>query len=145
MAKFVVLVASPAMNGGPMEAGERVGRSEDLPPGEVTGAGRWAVGNADGTFFALTRRCRHLGVDLAGGHVDGEGCLVCPWHGSRYDPRTGRMVEGPRGAFAKVPGLGASLKALTRVAPLGVGRVEERDGTLFVHGASKGPEAREEG
>jgi len=29
--------------------------------------------------------------------VDADGCLVCPWHQSRYDVRTGEMVEGPRG------------------------------------------------
>ena len=47
-----------------------VGPAADLPPGEVTGAGNYAVGNADGELFAVTRRCRHLFADLAGGTVD---------------------------------------------------------------------------
>jgi nitrite reductase/ring-hydroxylating ferredoxin subunit len=38
----------------------------DLPPGAVTGAGPYAVGNIDGKYFAVTRRCRHLRADLAG-------------------------------------------------------------------------------
>jgi hypothetical protein len=25
--------------------------------------------------------CPHLGGDLSGGHVDADGCVVCPWHG----------------------------------------------------------------
>src|SRR5437870_6505272 len=104
----------------------------DLPPGTVTGAGRWAVGNAKGDYFAVTRRCRHLYADLARGSIDREGCLVCPWHGSRYDVKTGRMVRGPQGIFAKIPGLGAGFMALTRVLPLRRGRVAERDGRLFV-------------
>ena len=29
--------------------------------------------------------------------MDAEGCLVCPWHQSRYDVRTGAMVSGPKG------------------------------------------------
>src|SRR6266516_476018 len=62
---------------------ERVGPAAVLPPGTVTGAGRWAVGNSDGEYFAVTRRCRHLFADLAKGHIDKrDGCLVCPWHGS---------------------------------------------------------------
>ncbi|HSM02298.1 MAG TPA: Rieske 2Fe-2S domain-containing protein [Acidimicrobiia bacterium] len=108
------------------------GPVSDLPPGTVKGAGRFAVGNDDGRRFAVTRRCRHLLADLAGGSIDDEGCLVCPWHGSRYDTETGRMVSGPEGFYDKIPGLEGGLKALTRFLPLGVGEVVERDGDLFV-------------
>lgn len=110
------------------------GPASDLPPGAVKGAGRFAVGNHDGDRFAVTRRCRHLLADLGGGSIDGEGCLVCPWHGARYDTETGRMVSGPKGFYAKIPGLEGGLKALTRFVPLGVGEVVERDGELFVRG-----------
>jgi len=109
-----------------------VGPVSELTPGTVTGAGRFAVGNADGEMFAVTRRCRHLYADLAGGSIDESGCLVCPWHGSKYDVETGRMVRGPQGLYAKIPGLGTALKALTLVLPLGRGRVVERDNTLYV-------------
>lgn len=109
-----------------------VGPASDLPPGTVKGAGRYAVGNADGELFAVTRHCRHLRADLAGGSIDEAGCLVCPWHGSKYDVETGRMVLGPQGVFAKIPGLDIVFKALTVVLPLGRGRVVERDDTLYV-------------
>jgi nitrite reductase/ring-hydroxylating ferredoxin subunit len=109
-----------------------VGPASELTPGTVKGAGRYAVGNADGELFAVTRRCRHLYADLANGSIDEAGCLVCPWHGSKYDVRTGRMVLGPQGIFAKIPGLGTAFKALTLVLPLGRGRVVERDDTLYV-------------
>jgi nitrite reductase/ring-hydroxylating ferredoxin subunit len=115
-----------------MATEERVGPTSELPPGTVTAAGRWAVGNAGGERFAVTRRCRHLYADLSRGTIDSKGCLVCPWHGSRYDVKTGRMVRGPQGIFAKIPGLGQAFKLLTRVVPLGRGEVVERDGTLFV-------------
>jgi nitrite reductase/ring-hydroxylating ferredoxin subunit len=73
----------------------------DLPPGKVRGAGSWAVGNrGDDRYFAVSRRCRHQLADLAEGSLDAEGCLVCPWHQSRYDVRTGEMVQGPRGFLA---------------------------------------------
>lgn len=109
-----------------------VGPEGSIPPGTVTGAGRYAVGNIDGELFAVTRRCRHLLADLADGSIDEDGCLVCPWHGSKYDVATGRMVRGPQGIFAKIPGLGFAFKTLTRVLPLGRGKVTERDGTLYV-------------
>jgi nitrite reductase/ring-hydroxylating ferredoxin subunit len=109
-----------------------VGPTSELGPGRVVGAGSWAVGNAGGTYFAVSRRCRHLGADLAKGSIDDEGCLVCPWHESRYDVKTGRMVRGPQGIYAKVPGLGAANKLLTRVLPLRRTKIAERDGTLYV-------------
>src|SRR5437763_12246712 len=90
---------------GSMTTEVRVGPASELPSKKVTGAGRWAVGNGGGEYFAVTRRCRHLYADLANGRIDQDGCLVCPWHGSKYDVRSGRMVRGPQGAFAKVPGL----------------------------------------
>lgn len=109
-----------------------VGPASELTPGTVAGAGRYAVGNANGDLFAVTRRCRHLYADLARGSIDDEGCLVCPWHGSKYNVETGRMVRGPQGIFAKIPGLGAAFKALTLVLPLGRGTVVERDDTIYV-------------
>ena len=94
----------------------------DVTPGSVTGSGGYAVGN-NGEYFAVSRRCRHLRADLAEGSIDADGCLVCPWHRSKYDVRTGRMTRGPQGAFAKIPGLDAANIALTKVWPLRRGNV----------------------
>ena len=90
----------------------------ELTPGTVTGGGHYAVGNASGRLFAVSRTCRHVGADLADGSIDKQGCLVCRWHGARYDVETGRMVRGPQGLYAKVPGLDAANIALTRIFPL---------------------------
>jgi len=94
----------------------------DVPPGSVTGSGRYAVGS-NGDYFAVSRRCRHLRADLADGSIDADGCLVCPWHRSKYDVRTGRMTRGPQGVFAKIPGFDAANIALTKVWPLRRGNV----------------------
>lgn len=104
----------------------------DLPPGRVIGAGPWAVGNSRGELFAVGRRCRHLRADLAGGTVDEDGCLVCPWHQAKYDVESGRMVCGPQGVFAKIPGIGLFFTSLTRVLPLGRASVTERQGRVIV-------------
>ena len=115
-----------------MGAEVEVGPISDLTPGTVMGAGRYAVGNSQGELFAVTRRCRHLYADLAGGTIDSDGCLVCPWHSSKYDVKTGRMVRGPQGIFARIPGLGIAYKVLTLVIPLGRGKLSRRRGKLYV-------------
>ena len=92
--------------------------------------GDWAVGNrgpADGEdrYFAVSRRCRHQLADLSEGTVDAEGCLVCPWHQSRYDVRTGEMVSGPRGFLGyhgPTPGYTQLVAAARPVARLRVRR-----------------------
>jgi nitrite reductase/ring-hydroxylating ferredoxin subunit len=109
-----------------------VGPVSELTPGTVKGAGRYAVGNSQGELFAVTRRCRHLYADLANGSIDSDGCLVCPWHASKYDVKTGHMVRGPQGFFAKIPGLGTAYKVLTLVLPLGRGTLTKRKGKLYV-------------
>ena len=101
----------------------------DLPPGTVRRVGDWAVGNrgarGDDRYFAVSRRCRHQLADLSEGSIDADGCLVCPWHQSRYDVRTGEMVEGPRGFLGyhgPTPGYTQFVRAYARVLRLRVRR-----------------------
>jgi len=88
-----------------------------------------------GEVCALANTCTHLGGPLAEGSRDGD-TVTCPWHGSRFDLRTGAVVQGPA-VFAQpriaarvregkieigVPGAGgAELPELNtfRVAPSG--------------------------
>jgi nitrite reductase/ring-hydroxylating ferredoxin subunit len=106
-----------------------------LAPGEVRRVGRWAVGVSRGEDFAVSRRCRHQLADLSEGHVDADGCLVCPWHHSRYDTRTGAMVDGPQGFLfyrGKTPGYSALVLAYAKHLKLRVGRVVRRNGRIAV-------------
>ena len=115
----------------------RVAAAVDLPPGKIIGANEYALGtNAVGdqldNFFAVGRKCRHFQADLANGTIDSDGCLVCPWHGAKYDVSTGKMVRGPQKIFAKIPGVWPFYKALTAVLPLKRATVTEVDGDLFL-------------
>ncbi len=47
-----------------------------------------------GGIFALADRCTHRGAPLSDGEVSG-GCLVCPWHGSRFALADGAVAQGP--------------------------------------------------
>lgn len=44
--------------------------------------------------FAVEDRCPHRDFPLSGGDVV-NGCLECPWHGARFDVRSGQCVSGP--------------------------------------------------
>jgi nitrite reductase/ring-hydroxylating ferredoxin subunit len=106
-----------------------------LTTGEVHRVGRWAVGVSRGADFAVSRRCRHQLADLAEGHVDADGCLVCPWHASRYDVRTGAMVDGPQGFLlyrGRTPGYSALVKAYAKHLRLRIGRVVRRSGRVTI-------------
>jgi nitrite reductase/ring-hydroxylating ferredoxin subunit len=109
-----------------------VGTVDELGPGSVRGIGDWAVLNVNGERYAVSRRCRHLRADLANGKIDEDGCLVCPWHQSRYDPTTGRMVVGPQAGFEKVPGLDTAFIQLTKLWPLRRAEVVEHDGKVYL-------------
>jgi nitrite reductase/ring-hydroxylating ferredoxin subunit len=107
----------------------------DLPPGAVRRAGQWAVGNRDGELFAVSRRCRHQLADLAAGSIDADGCLVCPWHQSRYDVRTGEMVQGPKGFLGyhgPTPGYTQLVRSYGRVLRLRVRRALRRGDDVVV-------------
>ena len=48
----------------------------------------------DGEVCAVSAVCSHLGGPLQKGERDGD-TVVCPWHGSRFDLRTGEVEGGP--------------------------------------------------
>ncbi len=47
-----------------------------------------------GRIYALGETCAHLGGPLSEGQLE-EGCIVCPWHGSRFALEDGAILNGP--------------------------------------------------
>jgi len=47
----------------------------------------------DGARCAFSTTCPHLGGPLDDAAVDAAGIVTCPWHGHRFDVRTGRRVD----------------------------------------------------
>jgi nitrite reductase/ring-hydroxylating ferredoxin subunit len=72
----------------------KVARISQLEPGwvvEVQIKGRpYALCNVDGKVYCLGGECACTGGPLGFGRMQ-DGKLVCPWHGWRYDHRTGVM------------------------------------------------------
>jgi nitrite reductase/ring-hydroxylating ferredoxin subunit len=50
-----------------------------------------ALFNIDGSFFALDNACTHEKGPLAEGDIEGHE-VTCPWHGAKFDIRTGHMA-----------------------------------------------------
>ena len=76
----------------------KVAPTDEIGPGqtrlvEVNGK-QIALFNVDGQFFALDNTCTHKGGPLAEGEVSGHE-VTCPWHGGRFDIRTGEVVGPP--------------------------------------------------
>ena len=75
-----------------------IAKVSDVPPGscisvEADGVGV-ALCNLNGSFYALNNTCPHAGGPLGEGTLLGE-ILECPWHGWRYNVRTGERPENP--------------------------------------------------
>ncbi len=76
----------------------KVADVREIPPGKMKSVDahgtRITVANAKGTFFAFADACTHDAGPLCEGEFDGEA-VTCPWHFSRFDVRTGEVIDSP--------------------------------------------------
>src|SRR5215471_3188341 len=69
---------------------------EDLEGGKLVEVGgqKIALFNLGGHYYAIESTCPHRGGPLAEGMVAGDE-VICPWHGSRFNIRTGAVLSPP--------------------------------------------------
>ena len=100
-----------------------VARLDDVPEGRSRAVyhrgDRVALFRTGGRVYALGDRCPHAGGPLSDGYVE-DGCVTCPYHGSRFDLATGRPIAGPA------------------VRPARSYRVRVRGGQVFLDDAAPG-------
>jgi ferredoxin-thioredoxin reductase catalytic chain len=76
---------------GPVDV--RIASVDDLADGQcrvvAVGKRKLALFRVGGEFFCLENACKHLWGPLGEGYLDGYE-VMCPWHGWRYDVRTGK-------------------------------------------------------
>lgn len=72
------------------------GNIADLPPGSFRSQKFEDVDvllcNVAGKIFALHNACLHSILPLSAGQFEGH-TIICPWHGCRYDVRTGEIQD----------------------------------------------------
>ena len=75
-----------------------LGDLPDIPEGGPTkakaGANALILVRAGDTIQALHETCAHAGGPLAEGTIV-DGCIQCPWHGSRFRLADGHVARGP--------------------------------------------------
>ncbi|MCZ6480183.1 MAG: Rieske (2Fe-2S) protein [Candidatus Methylomirabilales bacterium] len=53
-----------------------------------------ALFNLEGSYHAIDDTCPHRGGPLSTGPVEGQ-VVTCPWHGSKFDVRSGDVLTAP--------------------------------------------------
>ena len=81
-----------------MEDFAKVATTSDLEDGEImlvqVGEERILLSKAEGGFHAVAELCTHREAPLSDGYVEGDE-VECPWHGSKFNLRTGEATEAP--------------------------------------------------
>jgi nitrite reductase/ring-hydroxylating ferredoxin subunit len=76
----------------------KVAESKDIQPSnmlEVDLEGvSVCIANVGGRYYAIGNVCTHEGGPLADGRLEGYE-VECPWHGSKFDIRTGKVTNPP--------------------------------------------------
>ena len=77
----------------------RVADTKDIPPStmkavELDNSQSICIANIDGKYYAIDNICTHEGGPLADGTLEGYE-VECPWHGSKFDVRTGEPTKPP--------------------------------------------------
>ncbi|MDO8559829.1 MAG: non-heme iron oxygenase ferredoxin subunit [bacterium] len=72
--------------------------ASELPPGQcrayVAGGMTVLVYNLANTFYATQGLCSHEDLPLDGGKFE-SNVIQCPFHDSRFNIRTGKVLSGP--------------------------------------------------
>ena len=79
---------------------EPVARVADVRDGaplgvSTPGGARICLVRSGGAIRALADGCTHQEFPLSAGDVLPDGSIQCPWHGARFDCRTGAVLAGP--------------------------------------------------
>ncbi len=77
----------------------KVAETKDIQPSsmravDLEGEERICIVNVEGKYYAIGNVCTHLGGPLDEGTLERYE-VECPWHGSKFDVRTGNPTKPP--------------------------------------------------
>jgi nitrite reductase/ring-hydroxylating ferredoxin subunit len=76
---------------------------DELPKLVVSGGNTFRLVEVGGDIVAHSVRCPHIGGPLGESPCDQGGVIVCPWHGYRFDVRSGECLRGGKYRLAAAP------------------------------------------
>ena len=80
-----------------------------------------------GEIYAISNTCPHMTLPLRPGTIE-DGAIVCPWHRSAFDLRTGDV----KAWSPWPPGIGPMVGKLSREKALPIYATKIEDGTVYV-------------
>ena len=76
----------------------KVAETKDIQPSSMKAVDleeeRVCIVNIEGNYYAIGNVCTHMGGPLNEGTLEGYD-VECPWHGSKFDVRTGEPIRPP--------------------------------------------------
>jgi len=76
----------------------RVAETKDIQPSTMKvvdlASETVCIVNVEGNYYAIGNVCTHVGGPLNEGTLEGYE-VECPWHGSKFDVRTGEAIKPP--------------------------------------------------
>ncbi len=81
-----------------------------------------------GQVYAVAAKCPHMGASLEKGRITDDGAIVCPFHRSAFDLRTGDVKDWTPWP----PAVGSVLGTLRRERALPVFPVKVENGWIWV-------------
>jgi len=84
--------------------------------------------NHEGQLYAVDNMCPHMRLPLQKGKVTEDGAIICPWHRSAFDLRSGDVKEWSPWP----PGVGSILGMISRGKALPVFPTRVAEGSIWV-------------
>lgn len=88
---------------GPFPLGPASALRAQLPRVVDAYGARFRIVEIAGELRAHATVCPHRGGPLEDAMPDAEGCIVCPWHGYRFDLQSGKSADGRRLGLSAAP------------------------------------------
>ena len=111
---------------------QKISPTSEFPAGErkvvQVGTRKVLVIHFKDEYFAVDNSCPHLRFPLNGGQVTDDCGIICPFHHSAFDLRTGDVKDWSPWP----PGLGRVLGSLAREKALPIFQVKVEDGYVWV-------------
>jgi len=105
---------------------------DELPPNErkVVKVEQHAILllHHDNQIYAVENSCPHLRLPMQKGKITEDGAIICPFHRSAFDLRTGNIKEWS--TFP--PGIGKVLGMISKEKPLPVFPTRVDEGSIWV-------------
>ncbi|WP_013321621.1 Rieske (2Fe-2S) protein [Gloeothece verrucosa] len=84
--------------------------------------------NHNGQLYAVDKACPHLKLSMKNGKITEEGSIICPWHKSSFDLRSGEATDWTPWP----PVVGKAMAMVAKPKPLQVFPVRVEEDSIWV-------------